>query len=94
MLQSHGIAAWRINNMGVHMGNGEYRQAPHLGISDILGVLPSGQFLAIEVKSRKGIVSPEQKVFLETIEKNNGLAIIARHPNEVFVLLKERGFIP
>lgn len=40
------------------------------GVPDILGILPDGRFLGIEVKRPGGKVSPEQ---LDFIEKANGL---------------------
>ena len=53
------------------------------GVSDILGLLPSGRFLAIEVKSDTGKLSIHQKTFLEQINKNGGVAIMAKSVDEV-----------
>ena len=53
------------------------------GVGDILGILPNGRFLSIEVKSDKGKLSEHQKVFIEKINSNNGLAIIARSVEDV-----------
>jgi hypothetical protein len=53
------------------------------GVSDILGITLTGRFFAIEVKSKKGIVSPEQKLFLEDINKAHGLAFVARSLKDV-----------
>jgi hypothetical protein len=53
------------------------------GSSDILGVLPGGRFLAIEVKSPTGRVSPHQQQFIDTINAAGGLAFVARSIEEV-----------
>ncbi len=37
------------------------------GVADILGILPGGRFLAIEVKTRRGRVSSRQKAFLKKV---------------------------
>ena len=47
------------------------------GVSDILGIW-EGQPIAIEVKSEKGRVSPDQKIFLERFKKEGGIAFVAR----------------
>ena len=44
------------------------------GVSDILGVLPDGSFLAIEVKRPGGKISIEQSMFIGNINKNKGIA--------------------
>lgn len=54
------------------------------GVSDILGIIkPTGQFLAIEVKSKVGKLSPEQKVFLDKVQSMGGVAFVARSLEEV-----------
>jgi len=60
-------------------------QDPHRirGISDILGILPDGRFLAVEVKTKKGRVSPEQQVFLDRINALHGVGFVARSIEDV-----------
>jgi len=53
------------------------------GVSDILGILPDGRFLAIEVKSATGRASPEQKIFLEKINFYGGIGLVAKSIKEV-----------
>jgi hypothetical protein len=62
-----------------------------LGVSDILGLLPNGRFLAIEVKSATGRASEYQKKFIENVIKNNGVAFIAKSIDEVEEQLKTIG---
>lgn len=53
------------------------------GVSDILGVLPGGRFLAIEVKTQRGRVSDPQQAFMDNINRNGGLAFVARSVDDV-----------
>jgi penicillin-binding protein-related factor A (putative recombinase) len=52
------------------------------GMSDILGIY-KGKFLAIEVKRPGGKVTELQKKFLEAIESNDGIAILAYDLDDV-----------
>jgi len=94
-LRTHGIFAFRVNTQGVplHDGSGGYRPAPTTGISDILGVLPDGRFLAVECKRpHGGTVSTAQSVFLGRIRGSGGLALVARSVEEVVTALTEAGY--
>lgn len=53
------------------------------GVSDILGVLPDGKMLAIEVKSKTGRLTPEQGEFLIKVSNRGGLAFVARSLQDV-----------
>ncbi len=59
------------------------------GSSDLIGIRPLlimpehvgrtiGQFVAFELKTVKGRATKEQKMFLELIERNGGIAAIVR----------------
>lgn len=52
------------------------------GVSDILGVM-NGRFIAIEVKSAKGRVTPEQKLFIDQVNACGGLGFVARSVADV-----------
>lgn len=76
------IFNWRQNTMGVYcgkdnQGNARFRKAPTTGVSDILGVLSNGRFLAIECKRPGGKPTPEQLEFIDSVNNNGGLAFIA-----------------
>lgn len=43
----------------------------------MLGQLPHGRLLGVEVKAAKGRTSPEQVAFLERINRAGGLAFVA-----------------
>jgi hypothetical protein len=48
------------------------------GIMDILGYLPNGTFLGIEVKSKKGVASPDQKKQICIANDNKAVAFVSR----------------
>lgn len=82
-LQYKGIFCWRNNSGALQDKNGRLVRFGKVGSSDIMGILPDGKFLAIEVKGPKGKLSDHQKEFLDGISKNNGVAIVARSVEEV-----------
>lgn len=77
-----GVFCWTNNNIGVFDPVKKiYRKSNSKhslrGISDIIGVI-DGRFLAIEVKSKSGIISPEQRIFLAKINEQGGIGFVAR----------------
>lgn len=70
---------WR-NNVGclqnIHYGLGK-------GSADLVGLVKTtGQFLAVEVKTPIGRVSPEQAAWLEAVRGMGGLAFVWRSVDE------------
>lgn len=57
------------------------------GVADILGVYKQKP-LAIEIKSKTGRVSEDQKIFLERFSKAGGIAFVARSLLDVIERLK------
>lgn len=47
------------------------------GIADLIGCTPAGRFLAIEVKRKGGKISEDQRAFLESVNRNGGIGIVA-----------------
>lgn len=65
-----------------------------VGSSDLIGIKPvviqqehvgktMGIFTAIEVKTRRGIASEEQKIFIKHVESKGGIGIVARSDEDV-----------
>lgn len=74
-----GVEAWR-NNVG-RRGGITFGKA---GLPDILGFLPDGRFLAIEVKRPKGGRNrPKQVEFIDKAKKAGAVAFFARSVEEV-----------
>lgn len=63
------------------------------GSADLLGCLPGGRFLAVEVKAPGGRLSPEQQQFLAEVRGLGGLAVVARDWKEIDQALREAGYI-
>jgi hypothetical protein len=72
-----GIYHWKQNNTGIKKDNGSWIPSNLPGVSDILGILKDGRFLAIEVKRPGGKATPAQLEFIENININGGVAFVA-----------------
>jgi hypothetical protein len=84
-LHLRNIFAWRNNTGGFanfSKGKKYFVRYGLKGSGDIFSVY-KGKFISIEVKSWKGIVSDEQKDFMEKINSNGGIAFIARNIDDV-----------
>jgi len=52
------------------------------GVPDIIGIY-GGRLLAIEIKTPKGKLSPQQNYFLKKISEAGGIAFVARSVEDV-----------
>jgi len=81
------IFAWRNNNFARYSKTADrYFKMPKYsinGVSDILGILPDGRFLAIEVKTPIGVVSKDQKEFLKNVNDNGGVGFVAKKIEDI-----------
>jgi VRR-NUC domain len=75
---------WHFKHWGGPMGEP--------GIADIIGCY-QGRFIAIEIKRPKGIVSPEQKAFLDRVNDAGGRGFVARSIEDVITGLDLGGRI-
>ena len=85
-LQKQGIFCWRQNNGATYdpkLGGYRFNYSSIKGVPDIVGLLPNGKFLGVEVKSVKGKMSPEQFIFAKRIRESNGVYILARSAADV-----------
>jgi len=83
--------AWKNNSTGVFdEKRGCYRSSKNKwainGVSDILGI-HHGRCLAIEVKTKSGVTSDEQQQFIDRINKEGGIAGVARSIADVREIL-------
>jgi hypothetical protein len=86
------IKAWSNPSGAVRIRPGKFMHFGLKGSADILGCLPDGRFLAVEVKAERGRLSPEQRQFLEEIGGLGGLAIVARSYRDIEAALLEAGY--
>lgn len=82
-LALHGVFAFRVNSgafAGVHKGKRRFvRFNSEPGLSDVLGILPDGRFLAVEVKRPGGPgPTPEQLSFLDRVRQLGGVGLVVR----------------
>mgnify|MGYP001613377511 CR=1 FL=1 len=96
------IFAWR-NNTGAALGTYVTRKTGELhkryirygttGSPDILGCLPDGKFLGIEVKRARGKLTIFQREFLDKLSKNNAVAFVAYDLDDVIRELRARKYL-
>ena len=92
-LKIHPKVAWhgRFNSGAQVIGEGSSRRFVRFstvkGLSDVVGQLIDGRFLAIEVKRPSGKVTEDQKQFLNRVSSSNGVAFVARSVSDVFCVL-------
>ena len=91
-LERRGFFAWNNATGCVRIATDRWIHFGKKGSSDIIGVLPDGKFLAIETKSIKGRLSPEQKAFIEKVRGLGGVAILARSLRELDEALCANGY--
>ena len=93
-LKLKGFYVWRNQSTGIFNPKGKgFIPLGQTGVSDILGILPDGRFLAIEVKKPKGKATPNQIEFLDNINKHKGLGFIAVTVEDVQKILSDGGYL-
>lgn len=78
LLKLRSVLHWRQNSGQFAVGPNEdkrYVRAGFAGVSDILGCLPGGRFLAIEVKRPGGKMTEAQRDFLAKVNAAGGLGV-------------------
>lgn len=78
-LNVHPRVAWaaRMNTGGATYGE-QYVKFGFKGLSDIIGQLKDGRFLAIEVKRAGKMPTDAQVEFMGKVARHNGVAFVAR----------------
>ena len=92
-LKVRGFLAWNNPTGAVRVAPNRWLHFGLKGSADILGILPGGWFLAVEVKAPNGRLSPEQGEFLETVKKLGGFAVCVRGWQELDEALRAAGFV-
>lgn len=83
-----GLVIWR-NNVGVGTvghSQAKVRFGLSVGSSDLIGIVRmedgTGRFVALEVKTDKGALSPAQRQWLQLVRSLGGFAEVVRSPAE------------
>lgn len=86
-LRANGVMCWRHEPNTYNHALGRHISNPYAmkGVPDILALHPdgSGRFLGIEVKTKRGVQSPDQKLFQRRCEALGGVYILARSVEDV-----------
>lgn len=80
-LSELGCFVWN-NETGSIEGKDRYVAYGFKGSSDIIGVLPNGRFIGVEIKTGGGTQRKEQKAFQVAITKRMGAYYVAQWKNE------------
>lgn len=75
------VRLW-ANNTGAVATKNRYVKFGLKGSSDIIGILSTGQFIGLEIKTGKSKQSPQQIAFQNMLEKFNGVYILVRSIND------------
>lgn len=99
-LQYHRDVAWamRMNTGAAKFkkkdGTEQFVRFGFDGLSDIIGQMRDGRFLAIETKRRLGKANEDQKLFLTTVQRYGGIAGIARSIDDAQAILRGLVYVP
>ena len=91
-LERRGFFVWNNPSGAVRIAPDRWVHFGRKGSSDIIGVLPDGRFLAVEVKAPHGRLSPEQSAFLEKVRGMKGMAVVVRSFRELDAALRREGY--
>ena len=91
-LERRGFFAWNNPSGAVRVAPERWLHFGKKGSADILGCLPGGRFLAVEVKAPDGRLTPEQSGFLETIRGLGGVAVVVKSRRELDEALRREGY--
>lgn len=80
----YGAYVWRNNVGGLYDKSGRFiRYGLCVGSSDLIGILPDGRFLAIEIKMPGKKPKPEQIKFLNWVNEKGGVGFVATCKEDV-----------
>ena len=86
-LKQSGLVWWRVNNSPSLFNNKSgavcFRKSPVKGFPDLAGLFPSGRLFAIELKTEKGKLSPEQTEWITKLNMSGAMAIVLRSKEEI-----------
>lgn len=82
---------FRVNAGAVRTEQKRYIKLAPKGVSDIIGMLKDGSFLAIEIKTpkRRNRVTTEQADFIDKVNNNGGLGFVSTDPEEALETIRK-----
>ena len=84
------VILWRNNTgLATNADGSRTRYGLCVGSSDLIGVLvPSGRFVALEIKAPGQKSTAEQRLFLALVAKSGGLAAVVHSADEAEAVIK------
>ncbi len=85
-LKQSGLVYWRVSNGPVlHQLGGKMimKKSSIKGFPDIAGIFPNGKLFAIELKTDKGKLSPEQVEWITKLNMSGAMAVVLRTKDEI-----------
>jgi hypothetical protein len=93
-LELHPLIAFavRMNSGATKTISGGWVKFGFTGCPDVWAMTKAGQLVVCEVKRPSGKATDEQKVFLQRVKENGGIAFIARSADDVLeALVMDKG---
>ena len=81
-LKLRNILSWRNNSGQLKIKSYIINLSPK-GSPDIIGILPNGRFLGIEVKMPRESLTPDQNAFCRLLKDNGAAVFVARSVSDV-----------
>jgi hypothetical protein len=91
-LRLAGVFAWRVNTGALRDRRGRPVTFGTVGCPDIIGALPDGTFLGLEVKTPAGRLRPTQAAFLARLHRNRAAGAVVRSVDDVRLFLRSLGY--
>jgi hypothetical protein len=77
-LKAHRVPAHKMNSGAIKGKHGRFVRFGFPGCPDIVGILPGGKFLGVEVKTGTGRLNADQIVFKGVVEDSGGVFVLVR----------------
>lgn len=93
------IPVVRVNSGAAVFGQGRSRRfvrfADHVGIADVIGLVPpTGRFLSVEVKRPGGHATPAQLAWQDLVRESGGVALVVTGVEDLIAQLAAHGLPP
>ena len=83
------VVLWPVQPGGVADATGRPMRCGPVGMSDLIGIVQGGRWLAIECKTGKGVLTPDQDRWQSLVRKMGGIAGVARGEEDAVRLYEE-----
>ena len=83
------VVLWPVLPGGVADASGRPIRCGPVGMSDLIGIVQGGRWIAIEVKTGRGTLTPDQERWQALIRKMGGVAVVARSVDDAMRAIEE-----